>query len=713
MRRAAPFLLAFLIAIPLTAQSITGRISGTVTDATGSVIPGVKITITNEATKLVRLATTDADGYYVVTPLPVGNYTVTAELTGFKKSERTGNNLIADGRLPVDFRLQVAGVESTIEVTAAAGEAVNTVSGEVGRVIDTAQVQDLALNGRNYMQLTSLIPGAVLLDEDQLALTTNLSITAQSINGTRGNTNYLALDGGSNMDSGSNGSQINNVGVDFIREVNIKSSAFSAEFGRNSGSSINVVTRGGGDRYHGGIREFFRNNKLDARNTFSPARPPLRFNNFGWDLGGPIVRGKLFFFGGQEFKRIRQYTTPTRRSLPTRAERAGDFTLRSGNLREPGTTTAIVGRNIASRITPQGRAIAKVYDAMELLAASYSDTTTSNNTVFQIASPFNWRQDIARLDYRQSDKHSFYFRYMHDHYDLVDPFGVFFGSQMPMTPTERNRPGWNYQIAHTWLPSPSVVNELKLNSSWNGQRIPMVGDAWKRSTYGLEYPLVYNANSWTGAGSDGMPDITISNFANINGPRQALMSPTTDIQFMESFTFIMRAHTLKAGFTVIRNRKDQNGRSQFRGSVAFNTSGNNLTTANAFADALMGNFRTYTEASGDPTGFFRFSSYEGYLSDAWRVNRKLSLEIGVRWQRNDPTYTQANNITNFVPALYNPAQAVTVLPNGTIVAGSGNVYNGLVRGGSGVPDEELGRLLSLDKAALALIPAGAPRGLYD
>ncbi|MDX2149511.1 MAG: carboxypeptidase-like regulatory domain-containing protein [Bryobacteraceae bacterium] len=702
------------MALPLSlfSQSITGRMSGTVTDATGAVIPGAKITIINEATKLARTATTDPDGFYVVPNLPVGNYTVTAELQGFKKSERTGNNLVADGRLAVDFRLQIAGVEASIEVTAAAGETVNTVSGEVGRVIDTAQVQDLALNGRNYMQLSSLIPGAVLLDEDQLALTTNLSITAQSINGTRGNTNYLALDGGSNMDSGSNGSQINNVGIDFIREVNIKSSAFSAEFGRNSGSSINVVTRGGGDQFHGGVREFFRNNKLDARNTFAPVRPPLRFNNFGWDLGGPILRGKLFFFGGQEYKRIRQYTTPTRRSLPTRAERAGDFTARSGNLRYPGTTDPIVGRNISSMITPQGAAIARVYDAMEKVAASYVDTPTSNNTVFQDPSPFNWRQDIARLDYKLSEAHNFYFRYMHDHYNLIDPYGVFFGSQMPMTPTRRNRPGWNYQIAHTWLPTPNIVNELKLNSSWNGQRIPMVGDAWKRATYGLEYPLVYNASSWEGAGADGMPDITISNFANINGPRQALMSPTTDIQFMESVTFIRRAHTIKAGFTFIRNRKDQNGRSQYRGSVAFNTSGNNLTTANAFADALLGNFRTYTEASGDPTGFFRFSSYEGYVSDAWRVNRKLSVEIGVRWQRNDPTYTQANNITNFVPGLYNPSQAVTVLPNGTLVAGVGNPYNGLVRPGE-VPPEEMGRLQNVDMAALGRIPSGAPRGLYD
>lgn len=702
-----------LLSLSLSAQSIVGRVSGTVADSSGAVVPGVAVTITDQATRLQRKATTNANGFYVVTNLPVGLYDIAVEHSGFQPVTKTGNNLVADGRLSVNFTLQVATVGATVEVIAAVGETVNTVSGEVGRVIDTEQVQNLALNGRNYMQLATLIPGAALLDEDQLALTTSLSITAQSINGTRGNTNYLAIDGGSNMDAGSNGSQINNVGVDFIREVNIKSSAFSAEFGRNSGSSINVVTRSGGDRFHGGVREFFRNDKLDARNTFSPVKPPLRFNNFGWDLGGPIVRGKLFFFGGQEFKRIRQYTTPTRRTLPTRAERAGDFTLRSGNLRYPGTAESIPDRNIASMITPQGRAIAEVYNQMERLAAAYTDTTTTNNATFQMPNPFNWRQDIARLDYKHSDPHSFYFRYLHDNYNLVDPYGVFFGSQLPMTPTTRQRPGYNYQVAHTWLPTTNIVNEVKANASWNGQRIPMVGEAWKRSTYGLEFPLIFNASSWSGAGSDGLPDISISNFASMNGPRQALMSPTTDIQLMEGITYITGAHTLKAGVTYIRNRKDQNGRPQYRGSVAFNTGGNRNTTANAFADALLGNFRTYSEVSGDPVGFFRFSSIEGYVSDAWRLNRKFSVEFGVRWQRNSPTYTQANNLTNFVPALYNPAQAVSVRSNGTLVPGVGNRYNGMIRAGDGVPEDELGRLTSLNVADLSLVPAGAPRGLYD
>src|SRR5262245_58723329 len=221
----------------VSGQTIFGRISGSVTDGLGSGVPGAKVSIVNEATQFTRQVTTDPNGYYVATNLPVGEYRVKVEASGFKGSTKMGYDLIADGRLTVDFALAPGEVTESIEVSAATGETVNSTSGEVARVIDQAQVQDLALNGRNYMELTALIPGAPLLTDDPLALATSLDVS-QPINGNRGNTNNLTVDGGFNLDSGSNGSQVNNVGIDFIREVNIKTSNFSAEFGRNSGASI-------------------------------------------------------------------------------------------------------------------------------------------------------------------------------------------------------------------------------------------------------------------------------------------------------------------------------------------------------------------------------------------------------------------------------------------------------------------------------------------
>jgi len=461
---------------------VNGRINGTVSDSSGAVVPNAAVTITNTATNATRTAVTDDGGFYTVTSLPVGTYTVTVERNGFKKANQAGNVLTADQRLTVNITLEAGNVTETVEVTTAAGETVNTTSGEVARVVDSRQVQNLALNGRNYMQLVTLIPGAVILDEDQLGLTTSLSISQAAINGNRPNYNNLTVDGGSNMDSGSNNSQINNVGVDFIQEVKIQTSNFSAEYGRNSGAAINVVTRGGTNDYHGAAYEFLRNDKLDARNAKSPKRGKLRFNNFGWNFNGPIVKDKLFFFGGQEYKYIRQDAAPVQRNMPTRAERLGDFSLRSGALNVPVGYTAInpanntvvpagqpiPGRNLANLrlngqpvgVTPNGAAIAAVYTAMEGLAVAYSDTPTTNNATFQQPNPFDYREDNIRIDYRINSKHSLYGRYLKDKYDLIDPFGTFINSQLPTIPTNRLRPGSSYQVSYTYLISPTLINEV-------------------------------------------------------------------------------------------------------------------------------------------------------------------------------------------------------------------------------------------------------------
>src|SRR5713226_5587524 len=364
------------------AQSIFGRISGTVTDLQGGVVAGVKITIVNEETKLERQTTTDSNGYYVASDLPVGVYSVIAEQSGFKIIKKTGNDLVAGARLTVDVGLAVGSVSQQVEVAATA-ETINTTSGELARVIDSNQVKTVALNARNYMQLLSLTPGTALTVDDQLSLTTSLAINNQSVNGNRPDSNALSVDGGFNMDSGSNASQVNNVGIDFIREVAIKSSNFSAEYGRNSGASINVVTRSGGDSYHGTVFEFIRNEKLDAKNPAPNAlKTPLRFNDFGWDAGGPIKRGKLFFFAGEEWKRIRLTAVPQSRTLPTAAELTGDFSALLAlptpiQLHEPGKpTTPIPGNRLDldpnTPLTTDGIAIAKIYSTMAALASGLS-----------------------------------------------------------------------------------------------------------------------------------------------------------------------------------------------------------------------------------------------------------------------------------------------------------------------------------------------------
>lgn len=717
-------------ALPALAQSITGRIDGKVTDSSGGVLPGATVTLLNADTGFTRTLVTDDAGLYTATNLPLGSYSVTAELQGFRRQQQTGLVLTADGRLTADFALGVGELTESVEVTAVAGETVNRTSGEVARTIDSQQIKDLAFNGRNYLELASLIPGAVATDFDPLALATSLSVTGQSINGSRGNTNNLTVDGTSNMDSGSNGSQINNVSLSFIDQVKIQTSNFSAEVGRNSGAAVNVVTRSGTNQYRGTARYDIRDEKFDSPNYFAPrdangerTKPPLEFRNFEGALGGPIIRNKLFFFGGQQYRTINRFTNPTRQTLPTTAELNGDFSYRlrgadgvvgtadDGVLRDPVTGQQFAGNVIPqSRITTDGRALANIYRAMQGKAASFTDTPTANNTTFQEYNPFKQRQDIIRIDWQATSKQRVYGRYIHDEYTLTEPFGTFSGAALPTVPTDRSRPGTSYQVGHTYVMSPTLINEAKIGASWNGQRIKPVGDYWLRDTFGFQYAELFSTPGFV---AGGIPNASVAGFASITGPSFALLSPTTDITVQDTLTWVKGAHSIRSGVAISRNRKDQNGRGNYFGSVAFNASGNPNSTSNSVADMLLGNFRTYDEASADPVGFFRFTTYQGFVSDTWRVRNNLSLEIGLRYEYTNPTYAQGNNLVNFDPSRYDPNQAVIVRTNGLLVPGIGNRFNGLVIAGDSIPDDQTGRVDFVEGGDYDRIPFGAPRGLYD
>jgi len=724
--------LTIFCSVGIQAQNIFGRISGTVTDPAGAVVPNTKITITNEATKVARSATTDGSGFYVADNLLTGTYGVTAERSGFKTIYQAGIGLAAGARVTVNLNLEVGAASETVEVQGTV-ETVNTTSGELARHIDSQQVQ--ALNQRNYAQLVSLIPGAALTTFDQTTLTTGMSTTAASVNGNRADGNLFTVDGGFNLDGGSNATQLNNVGIDFIREVAIQTSNYSAEYGRNDGASINVVTRSGGNSFHGGGFEYIRNDRLDATNVASklnatptaPAvKPALRFNDFGWNLGGPIVKNKLFFFAGEEWKRIRQSATSQNQTLPTSAELAGDFSGVAGlTLKTPPNAPAgcAIVNNVMSPqcITPDGKAIAAVYALAAKRASTFRNAVTSNNATFQPNNPQNWREDIIRLDYQLGAKHSLYGRYIHDDLILTDAFGTFTPGGLPTTPTLRVRPGYSYQVGDVWTISPRIINEAKINASWNKQRIPPTGTTWQRSTYGFAFipPL-----GFVGTYPDGIPHVTFTGIGNafptaapaqFTGPYFSLLAPTTDISAADNVTWQVGSHSLKFGAMFARNRKDQNSRpNSYNGAINFSVNGNPNTTGDPFADALMGNFQTFTQQSADPIGHFRFNDFEAYINDSWKVNRKLSLELGVRYLRTGPTYTQANNMVNFDPGLFNPAQAPTVGANNIPTGGlldNGFVINGLVRPGT-VPSDQLGRVQNGNSAFVTAVPATAPRGFY-
>jgi hypothetical protein len=690
-------------------QTTTGRISGTVTDVSGAVIPGAAILTRNQSTGLQYKASTDERGFYVVPNLPVGDYSVEVDVQGFQKAAKSGLSLDADSRLTADFTLHVGQLSQAVEVSAVVGETVNTTSAELARVVDSAQVDATTLNGRNYMELITQIPGVAVLDNDQMAQTTSLSTANQSVNGNRANSNAITVDGAFNMDAGSNASQINNVGLEFIREVKIQTSNFSAEYGRQSGAAINVTTRGGTNEYHGALWEYLRNDIFDARNFFSPDVTMLRFNNFGWNAGGPVRKNKLFVFGGEEFKRIRRQAEPVRFSLPSIAQRAGDFST-SSKIYYPGTTTPVPNKNIASLITPDGKAIAAVYTAMQQQAVAYNDALSSSNTTFEGNNPFNSREDLARVDYQLNQRHNFYARWLKDSYDLVDPFG---GSsdKLPVTPTNEVRPGGSTQLAYTTVISPTLVNEAKFNALYMDDRIVPIGTAWKRSTYGFTYQKYFSGGG--GSYPDGLPEIDVNGLTYFKGPAGAAQNAFTDLSFADNFTWVHGQHTFKTGVLITRDRRDQNGKSNYNGLAKINNKGNPNTTNVAFADALLGSFLTYTEAQTDPVAFLRFSQAEAYAMDSWRVLPRLSLEAGVRYYYMQPAYAQANNLVNFDPSSYNFAQAVQVTSTGNLVPNSGSIYNGLVREGNGVPSSEAGRVAGATSATVLSVPAGTPRGFYN
>ncbi len=703
------FLLSFSLLRPIAAQTTFGRISGTVTDPSGAAVAGAKVNIRNMETQALRPLTTDGNGTYTAENLPIGPYRVDVESAGFKRSSRSGFQLVADGRITADFQLEIGETTQSVDVVAVQSETINTVSGEVSHVIDKEQVDSLALNGRAYTELLTLVPGAVVTNPDQFGVLTSLSATNQVINGHRSNQNNLTVDGVGNLDAGANGSVINNVSPDFLQEVKIQTSNFSAEYGRSTGAAFNIVTKNGTNNFHGGLFEYFRNDALDARNFFSPNKTQLRYNDFGWNLGGPIKKNKLFFFAGEEWRRLRQQTAGTRVTLPTTAELQGNFSALSTPIYMPGTKTPFPGNIIPSAmITPDGQAIANVYRTVMPLTAVFSNLPVANNATFQSPNPLDYREDLIRLDYHVNDQHTLYGRFIDDSNSIYLANGP--GGSLPITPETRQRPGRSALISETWVATPSIVNEARLGSSWNSQHYVNVGDTWQRDTQGFTFQRVYNN---VGPYVNGIPDVSISGgITGWTGPSHTLSSPTTEIEASDTVSIVRGQHSIRAGVMVIRNRKDQNGRSPYTGSIAFNNSGNPNTTGNALADALLGNYATYTEAAYDPMGKYRYTEPSLFIDDAWKLSRKLSIDLGLRYEYMMSMYSTANNLAEFVPSLYDPAQAVRLDSKGLVIPGSGNIYNGLVRVAGGVNSSQSYLVPNANDPAVLSVPSGAPRGMY-
>lgn len=705
----AALLAFFAVALfnsPAPAQVITGQVSGIVKDKNGASLPGVTVTVINQQTTLQRSATTDQDGFYLVTNLPPGAYRVRVEHRGFKAYSEDNIQLTAGERASVNPSLEIGEVSETVTITAA-GENVQTDNGSVGQLIDGNQVRELSLNGRNLMTLLMVVPGvAVTTDEFDRGGMTYGSIGSYNINGLRATSNSVTVDGGYNQDSGNITSITNNVSVDFVGEVKIASSAYSAEYGRTGGGQVNFSTRRGTSKYHGTLWEFFRNDKLNARGFFSPQTEKLRLNNFGWNLGGPVTwpgkfnsdRKKLFFFGGQDYKR-RVDASTRRATFPTLAERSGipnvsatavlrypaNFpvvALRGKQIADPSRATASnpQGLNILPKqyITANGAAIMKIFDVMQQQALLYNDVATANNTTFQLDNRDIRREDLVRLDYNPSQRNEFSFRYIYDTGSNSVPYET--GAIPTYRATRRNK-ARNMQFTWTTIISDRTVNEFAAVSTYLFlERFPY-DDFRFPKTYGLNIKELYDNDM----NVYGIPPIAISGFTTISGARANSHSPLWDGSIRDNFSHLLGKHNLKTGMLYLRNRKNERVGGTLVGDLSFSTSGNSNTTGNALLDTLLGNYRQYREGDNDKWSYTRYNQVEAYIADTWKARPNLTLDIGVRYTHLGAPYETGNTLATFVPGAFDPSKAQQVIPSG---AGAGELrpnvgvpFNGVVVGG--------------------------------
>lgn len=718
------------------AQSDNTQISGFVRDAAGAVTPGAKVTVKNEARQFERTAVTNEEGYYVVSNVPPGLYSVTAESAGFKRS--TVEDKKVDPGIPatVDIALQTGEVNETVSVVASTSS-VQSETATLGKLIEAKQIQYIQLNGRNPLFLALLKPGVSggALGGFNFGLTTG----GLNINGSRTQDNLITFDGAVAVRTRSNGTSIGAADVDSTQEVQILTANYNAEYGRSAGGQVRIVTKSGTRDFHGTAYEYVRNNKFDA-NSWSRNRSgnqavqpcsdarfkraqhcmpeAQRFNQYGYNLNGPVLlpftkynrdRNKLFWLFGQEWvKRRRESTTEI--TVPTLLMRQGNFSelLNPSNrfygrvvtINDPQTGKPFEGNIIpANRLSPNGLALLKAYP--EPIPGFTG--TGSNNFIQTRPTTTDQRKDTLSIDWYPSDKHQV--RWRLQNYNFVD-LSAFRGGT-DRAPQIIDRPNQTSSINWTWTLSPTWINEALLAGSRDQVFIAVDqrGDRYKRSNYGINYPYIFNTPKEI---QDKIPTVDgLSGFASLDGGPYPSSSTGPIYQFSDNVTNIRGNHTVKFGgyferagqndFDQINvagtpgGTNNQNGRFVFSNSTAGGT-------GLAISNAAIGLFDTYAEIGDRSFTPYRGHMVEWFAQDSWKATPKLRLEFGIRHSIIQPYYSLWRNMSVFDPGSYDPSIAVTQDPNTGFIT-SGNLqsrYNGLVIPGAGFTDAAKGRIRIAD-----------------
>jgi hypothetical protein len=711
--------------VTASAQDVTGSLSGSVKDSVGAAVKGATVTITDSAKKaVVRTVSTNDDGEFSVPLLPVAFYDITVEAPNFKKHIDSQVKINVNERRTVDIGLEAGNITEVVTVTSDPLQ-VNTQSAAATNVINGDQVRQLSLNNRNFVQLITLSPGVSANIADQIYVgTTNPGGASNAlqiaVNGVRSSSNTYSVDGADTTDRGANLTVQTYPSVDAIAEFVVLRSLYPAESGRSSGGQVNVVTKSGSNDFHGNLYEFFRNDRLNANSFLTnrsfplgrtpdgrARRVPLRYNDFGGTLGGPLLfphfgeggtsweKGNTFFFFSEEVRRV--IVNPTFSStVPTAALRAGVFPqdVCIGPAATPCTQVLQAGQSLPANLRSRLAAayVTDIYNKLPL------PSDAAGNLFFPARGIFNFRQELIRIDHRFSNDVSAYYRFENDTIPTIEPIGLFSGGfgQPGVSTTQTSSPGRTHVGRVTWVQSPTVVWEIGASYSFGDVPSEVIGLLNRTNSPNITANLPAFPFTVT---RGRVP--TIANTTGGNGfSGLSTFGPYSDFSYNKgingSISKVFGAHTTKFGLGYAQIRKHENSLGGTN-EVTFGSAAASPTrptsqigappgaplvptsaTNQLWANFLMGVNQTLLQSQFDLTADLHSSSIEGFAQDEWRFKSNITLYYGVRFSRFGAPWDGNGRMTSFNPNLFDRSQAFQVLSNGVRVAGTGNPMNGIM-----------------------------------